>query len=298
MYLLWPPISTIGATGRRWYDGSEAAHVSFKLTESGVEAVTDASFELSDVFEDLVDWPKRLAGEEPFFRGLFARTGAKAVLDAACGTGHHGALFHSWGVSVEGADISPRMIEKARAIHGEPDGLRWVVRGYDEPAPPGGRFDAAICVGNSLAMSPDRETVRRAIAEMTASVRDGGVVAVHLLNLWRITEGPALWQKCRRAGSPEGEALIVKGVHRAGDRAWVELLLAPIDRPADMRTANIPLIAIEAEEIAEMFRQCGAGEIEISGGYKGQDYKRLESVDIVVTALKGDLVAGLGGEVP
>jgi hypothetical protein len=183
------------------------------------------------------------------------------------------------------------MIEKARAIHGEPEGLRWVVRGYDKPAPQKGRFDAAICVGNSLAMSPDRETVRRAIGEMTASVRDGGIVAVHLLNLWRITEGPALWQKCRRAGSPDGEALIVKGVHRSGGRAWVELLLAPIDRPAGMRTANIPLIAIEAEEIAEVFRQCGAGEIEIFGGYKGQAYERLESVDIVVVALKGDLVA-------
>ena len=65
-----------------------------------------------------------------------------------------------------------------------------------------------------------------------------------------------------------------------------------------LTTANIPLIAIEAEEIAEMFRQCGAGEIEIFGGYKGQAYKRLESVDIVVTALKGDLVAGPGGEAP
>ena len=80
--------------------------------------MTDASFELSDVFEDLVDWPKRLEGEGPFFRGLFARTGAQAVLDGACGTGHHGALFHSWGMSVEGADISPRMIERARALHG------------------------------------------------------------------------------------------------------------------------------------------------------------------------------------
>lgn len=260
--------------------------------------VNEDSFELSDVFEDLVDWPKRLAGEEPFFRAIFERSGAGSVLDAACGTGHHGALFHSWGMSVEGADISPRMIERARALHGEPDGLRWVVRGYGEPAPPPGRFDAAICVGNSLAMSPDRETVRRAVAEMTASVRDGGIVAVHLLNLWRIAEGPALWQKCRRAGSPDGEALIVKGVHRSGDRAWVELLLAPVEHPGAMRTANIPLIAIEAEEIAGMFRRSGAGEIEVFGGYKGQAYERLESVDIVVTALKGDLVARSRGSTP
>ena len=259
--------------------------------------MNDPSFELSDVFEDLVDWPKRLAGEEPFFRTLFRRTGAKSVLDASCGTGHHAALFHSWGLDVEGADISPRMIEQARALHGEKEGLRWTVRGYDEPAG-SGPFDVALCIGNSLAMSPERETVRRAIAEMAAAVRDGGAVAVHLLNLWRIAEGPALWQKCRRAASPDGDALIVKGVHRSGDRAWVELLLAPIDRPGEMRTANIPLLAIAAGEIEEMFRQSGAGQVEIYGGYKEQPYERLGSVDIVAVALKGELVARPPEEAP
>jgi SAM-dependent methyltransferase len=244
------------------------------------------SFELSDVFEDLVDWPRRLAGEEPFFRGLFQRTKARRVLDAACGTGHHAALFHSWGMSVEGADISPRMIARARALHGEPEGLCWKVRGYDQPVGGEGDFDAVICVGNSLAMAPGRETVRKALAEMVSVVRDGGAVAVHLLNMMKIASGPALWQKCRRADSPDGGALIVKGVHHSGGRAWVELLLAPIAEPERMQTANIPLIVVEAEEIREMFLQAGAEAVELFGGYSGQPYEPEKSTDIVAVACK------------
>jgi SAM-dependent methyltransferase len=243
----------------------------------------EKSIELSDVFEDLVDWPKRLAGEEPFFRRFFESVGAGSVLDVACGTGQHAALFHSWGMRVEGADISPRMIERACASFGEPDGLRWAVRGYDEPVRPPEAFDAALCVGNSLALAPDRATVRRAAASMVGAVRKGGAIAVHLLNLWRFPEGPVLWQKCRRSSRPEGEALIVKGVHRCGPHAYVELLLAPIAAPESMRTTHLTLICLEAAELEEMFRESGATAVELSGHYDGRPYEREKSVDMVMT---------------
>jgi SAM-dependent methyltransferase len=68
---------------------------------------------LTDVYEALIDWPKRLAHEEAFYRRLFERVGARSVADVACGTGHHAAMFHSWGLRVEGSDISLQMIEHA-----------------------------------------------------------------------------------------------------------------------------------------------------------------------------------------
>lgn len=251
--------------------------------------VSEQSFELSDVFEDLVDWPKRLAGEEPFFGELFRRAGVKSVLDTACGTGHHAALFHRWGLSVEGADISARMIEKARALHGEPEGLCWKVRGYDDLSGPDERFDCAVCIGNSLAMAPGKETARRAIGAMLSAVRPGGVVVVHLLNFAKIPEGAALWQKCRRADSPEGEALIVKGVHHCGDRAWVELLLAPVAKPEKMKTAHLPLVVINAKELEEMMIDAGAKGVDLFGGYGGQPYEREKSTDLVAVAFRKDV---------
>ena len=245
--------------------------------------MAEESFELSDVFEDLVDWPKRLAGEEPFFRRLFAEVGARSVLDSACGTGRHAALFHSWGLRVEGADVSPRMVERARASFGEPDGLHWTVRGYEEPVRAQEPFDVVLCVGNSLAMAPDKEVVRRAVGAMTAAVRTGGAVVVHLLNVWRFPEGPGIWQKCRRADRQDGDALIVKGVHRCGSRAYAELILAPIGNPELMRSTHLTLVCLEAPEMEEMFRRSGARKVELHGGYDGRSYDREESVDLVLT---------------
>ena len=129
--------------------------------------------DFADAYEAMIDWPKRLAHEEPFYRRLFDRLGAGSVIDVACGTGHHAAMFHSWGLRVEGADLSPAMIDRAKANFGQPQGLNWTVRGFDEPVEPVtaskgtvpfslGRklgqspaesFDAAVCIGNSLALA-------------------------------------------------------------------------------------------------------------------------------------------------
>jgi len=75
-------------------------------------------------------------------------------------------MFHGWGLEVEASDLSPAMIEQARAAFGEPPGLHWAVRGFDQPIPAPGSWDAVLCVGNSLALAPDLATVQTAIARM------------------------------------------------------------------------------------------------------------------------------------
>ena len=152
----------------------------------------------------MIDWPKRLAHEEPFYRRLFQRLGARSVLDVACGTGRHAAMFHGWGLRVEGADLSPAMIDRARTRFGQPDGLRWAVRAFDQPTPKTEPFDVAVCVGNSLALAPDMATVERAIRQMLAAVRSGGAIVIHVLNLWHLPDGPCVWQKCLRAALSGG----------------------------------------------------------------------------------------------
>jgi SAM-dependent methyltransferase len=255
------------------------------MAPEGDAAMADADFELSDVFEDLVDWEKRLAGEEPFYRKVFEEVGAKSVLDAACGTGRHASLFHSWGLKVSGADVSPRMIEKARAAFGDPEGLSWSVRGFEESAGQEDPFDVVLCVGNSLSLAPDTKTVEAAVYAMAGAVRKGGAVIVHLQNRWRFEDGPCLWQKCRRTSTPDGDAYVVKGVHRCGRRAYVELLLIPVDDPEGMKSTRLDLTPIEVVDLEKMFRDCGAAGVELYGSYKETPYEREKSVDLIVKAI-------------
>jgi len=243
--------------------------------------------DLTDVYEAMIDWPKRLAHEEPFYRRLVETLGVRRVLDAACGTGRHAALLHSWGLCVEAADVSPRMLERARSTFGEPEGLAWRLRGFEQPVAAAEPFDLAICVGNSLGLAPDRDNIRQAVANLLAAVRPGGALVVQVLNLWRLADGPSVWQKCRRAALSGREALIVKGLHRSGDRGYVDLLV--IDTSADPPRLQADAAAfwgLEAESLAALARQVGAADIRLWGGYQEQPYDREKSGDLVMVARK------------
>ncbi len=241
--------------------------------------------ELSDVYEAMIDWPKRLANEEPFYRRVFDRVGARRLLDVACGTGHHAAHFHRWGLHVEGADVSPNMIERARDRFGEQDGLRWTVRAFDQPAVEDEPFDVTICIGNSLSLASDHRTVERAVGEMIAALRPGGLAVIHVLNLWQLPDGPCQWQKCQRTRVGYADVLIIKGVHRAGNRGYVDLIVADADGHM-LHNESAPLLGLEAAELDTMARQAGAGAAEFFGGYRNQPYERPTSIDLVMVAEK------------
>ena len=126
--------------------------------------------------------------------------------------------------------------------------------------------------------------VRRTIERMLAAVRPGGIVLVHVLNLWHLPDGPCVWQKCQRASLPEGEVLIVKGVHRCGRQGFVDLIVAGLTPDTQRHTESVPLLGLEADELEQMARAAGASRCEFSGGYQGEAYVRETSGDLILVA--------------
>lgn len=235
---------------------------------------------VADIFESSINWPKRLAHETPFFRRLFETHHVQSVLDAACGTGHHAAMFHQWGLHVQGADISPAMIARARTHFGEPPNLRWVVRSYDQPAPE--TFDAVVCVGNSLALANDPASAHAALRHMMAAAQK--CLVVHVLNLWALPDGPAVWQRCVRADLPVGPSLIIKGVHRCGTNGFIEMLVSTLDTPPKLHSQTILLLGFEASAIDYTLRAAGARTVTFYGNHQQQPYDRSTSVDLIAVA--------------
>ena len=70
------------------------------------------------------------------------------ILDYGCGTGDIAAALAARGYRVEGRDMSPKMIEQARAIHAG-SGVRFAIiesARADADAMPGDQaFDAIVC---------------------------------------------------------------------------------------------------------------------------------------------------------
>jgi len=239
-------------------------------------------------YEALVDWPRRLAFEEPFYRRLFEQVGVQSVLDAACGTGQHAAMFHSWGLRVEGADVSPAMIAHCREHYGESETLRWVERSFDQAAEPPAAFDAVICVGNSLALAADIEAAKRAVGVLLSALRTGGVCVIQVLNLWRLREGETTWTKCKRVRIEGSDRILLKGIHRVGSTAFVDFLdLTLLDDDVSARFDGATLLGFEARDLLATADRTGGRDAQLYGTFSGEPYQRDSSPDLILVCRRG-----------
>jgi len=139
-------------------------------------------------YDDAIDWKTRLAREMPFLLSRLGSPKGKRVLDLACGTGRHSIAFALEGADVVGIDNSKIMLSRARKhatsravspnfILGEMAEYQSIVED---------RFDLVICLGNSLALLDDFETVGKVIAASYDSLKDGGFFIAQVLNFEEI----------------------------------------------------------------------------------------------------------------
>jgi len=136
----------------------------------------------TDPYEALASRYDRMARVDPqrdaFFRDLFARRSVRSVLDCACGTGRDLIAFHRMGLEVEGSDLSSAMLAQARANLARA-GIALPLRRVDLrelAATTGARFDAVVCLGNAINELLDDADAIRALREMRALLRPGGIV--------------------------------------------------------------------------------------------------------------------------
>ena len=238
----------------------------------------------SDVYDAMIDWPKRLAARSRSIGIGLRHLGAKQVLDAACGTGRHAAMFHDWGLEVEGADLSPAMIDRARAAFGRVSGSALGRAGIRSAGGGCGQLGRRGLRGQFAGPGAGPRDGAASIGQMIKAVRPGGVLLVQVLNLWRLADGPCLWQKCLRTRLPQGDAVILKGIHRSDDRGFVELVVAdPSGGPLLAHESPI-FLGIERNELDAAAREAGAADVQFFGGYDRQPYDRESSVDLLMAA--------------
>ena len=179
------------------------------------------------------------------------------------------------------------MIAHCRQQHGESHSLRWAVRSFEEPPESADPFDVVICVGNSLALAPDLQSVSRAIGAMLSALRPGGACVLHVLNLWHLPDGPCVWQKCKRVRREDSEYLLMKGVHRVGARGFVDVIAVDLSRepPAPVFEAT-PFLGLDHEFLAYAARERRATDVRCYGDYHQGPYQREQSVDLILMARK------------
>lgn len=102
-----------------------------------------------------------------------ASPGAGTLLDVACGTGAHLELLRRW-YEVEGVDLSPEMLEVARARLGDVPLVVADMRTLDL----GRQFDAVTCLFSAIGYVTEPAEMLSTIQRLADHVAPGGVLIV------------------------------------------------------------------------------------------------------------------------
>lgn len=243
---------------------------------------------LASDYDRFVNWEGRLAHELPFLERLFAGHDVRRVVDAACGTGHHAIALAKRGYQVVGADLSAAMVEQARqnaAAAGVE--VRFAVAGLGGLAALGETFDAVLCLGNSLPHLLTEKALTEALADFSAVLHPGGLVAIQNRNfdrVWRQRErfmGP---QACREG---EQEWLFVR-FYDFHDET-ITFNMVRLRRDGEIWTQDVEsteLRPIFRDELADALRTAGFFQAAFYGSYDGSAFGPAHSGDLIVVAEK------------
>ena len=151
--------------------------------------------EFSSDYDRFVNWPGRLAVETPFLEQQLEASGARDVLDTACGTGMHAIALGSRGYRVTGADGSSGMVAVCRANAERAEvPVVFVEAAFGGHADVvGGQFDAVLCLGNSLPHVLTVDDLDAALADFRACLRPGGIVIIQSRNFDSVLEQGSRW---------------------------------------------------------------------------------------------------------
>ena len=252
----------------------------------------------SSDYDRFVNWSGRLALELPWIEEQLQQapqTGAapREVLDAACGTGMHVIALAQRGYAATGADLSAAMVERARH-----NALAAGVQARFEAAGFGGlrqtfgpeRFDAVICLGNSLphVLSPGK--LSEALEDFAACLRPDGLLIVQNRNFDAVMSHRERWME------PQA--------HREGSQEWIFVRFYDFD-PDGLITFNI--LTLKREEPGGWTQQAvatrlrplpqaelitaltGAGFTDLTsyGNMSGAPFEPGSSGNLVLTARRG-----------
>lgn len=256
-----------------------------------MEALNSTEFynRLARAFDVMTDWESRLALEMPFLRGILDRNQARSVLDTACGTGWHAIALAQKGYRAAGCDASPAMIEQARG-NAEKAQIQvpFEVADFIQLARFPEKFDAVLCLGNSLPHLLSQEALVNALANMHGRLHSRGVLILHNLNYdLRLKKKPRFFAANGNADTlvwrfaDYGEEFITFHTALFVQKPSAAPGVAPSWSVAVNSTLQRPILE---RDLDSALQKVGLGNIEHFGGLDGSPFNQEESGDLVIVA--------------
>ncbi len=223
---------------------------------------------------------------------VLRKNDAKRILDVACGIGRDSLELARSGFEVVGVDASEDMISIARdKAHSERLKVELLLGDMYHLSDlfPKQRFDAAICVGNSLLHADNKEQIARCVKSMKNVLKPKGV----LLLQCQITDNsiqketkPRLQVTGVFREKDTTEVFLRRTVYRWDieriERSFIRLVLSADDCTVEERATDLQMIT--KREIEDIVRASGFSSPNVYDDKSMDFYCSLKSDGVLVIA--------------
>lgn len=248
-------------------------------------------------YDRFVNWQARLAAEMPFLERQLQSSGSGDagpyhILDAACGTGMHAIALAQRGYQVAGADLSQPMIDRARQNAAASSvAVRFEAAGFGrlQPVFAPERFDALLCLGNSLPHLLTLLGLYSALDDFAACLRPGGLLLIQNRNFEAVMAQRQRWMEPQAQREDGREWLFLRcydfdldglitfhviTLYREGEGAWQQQVTSTRLRP------------LYQVELLEALSAAGFEAVTCYGSTGGEEFDPSSSGNLVVSARK------------
>lgn len=118
------------------------------------------------------DYPKE-ANKAHRLIQKYLKSGGEALLDVACGTGHHAGLLNKY-YQIEGLDLDPNILSVARKKYPKISFHKGDMINFRLDK----KFDAIVCLFSSIGYVKTKSNLNKAIQTMTQHLLPGGVMLI------------------------------------------------------------------------------------------------------------------------
>jgi len=243
---------------------------------------------IAERYDEITGGSDRAAAAEAFVREFVPRYSVASAVDAACGTGVYAIALAAAGVDVVGVDVSEGMLRQARerAKTASLD-IEWLCAPMQSLSDRlDRRFDAVVCMGNSLPHVLTDEEMAATLAGFVLLVGDGGVVVLQLLNYQRVLarqERIVGTDRCGDQWSVRFYDFLSDGLVR------FNLLEIPTDDGGQgHQLHSTTLRPWTAAQLVDGLRAAGCGRVECYGGPGFAAFDASVAETVVLVGLKDD----------
>jgi len=254
-------------------------------------------------YDRFVDWDERLAVELPLIERQLQAFDALRVLDAACGTGMHALALAKRGYEAVGTDASEGMIDRARenaAAAGRTD-VRFEVARFGElseslelsPVPHGegqrsaSRFDAVLCLGNSLPHVLTPPDLSATLADFATCLRPQGLLLIQNRNFNAVLADYDRWMGPQSYHDGKTDWLFIRFYDFDPDGLLTFNVLRLRRREGgdwEQEIGSTRLWPLTEEELVPAVRTAGFDDVTRYGNMGGDRFDAANSPNLVIAA--------------